>query len=431
MLAMGLFFARGQNTRHVVLISIDGLRPEMYKDSVWPTPNLWVLMKEGVCADHMKSVFPSYTYPSHTAMLTGALPARSGIYYNQPKGSKGEWNWFTAPIKVPTLWQVMKKNGLSTAAVEWPVSVDSNITWNIPEIWDIDHPEDRITGAREYSTPGLIEEIEKNATGKLDSNNMSEEFLLLDENAGRMASYIFMKYKPALLAVHFAEVDGAEHDFGRDGDSVRLAVASADRAIGDILETIERSGVKDSTTIIIVGDHGFSDINQVFRPNMLIKDIPARFIAAGGSAFLYSKNKNTSFVIQQVRLKLDSLPVRNRKLFRIVYRDELDKMGVDSEAILALAAVPGLVFSGATSNGAKVNYGPGTIIQQNPYEGLFVPTQGGHHGYDPNIPDMYTGFIAAGKGIKKGSIISDLCVTDIAPLIAALLGIEFKRRTGN
>ena len=369
-------------------------------------------MKEGVYADHMKSVFPSYTYPSHTAMLTGALPARSGIYFNQPKGSHGEWNWFTTPIKVPTLWQVMKKDGLTTAAVEWPVSVDPDITYNIPEIWDIDHPEDRITGARKYSTPGLIEEIEKNATGKLDSNNMSEDFLLLDENAGRMASYIFIKYRPALLAVHFAEVDGAEHGFGRDGDSVRLAVASADRAIGDILEAIERSGAKDSTTVIIVGDHGFADINQVFRPNMLIKDIPARFTPAGGSAFLYTDQKNKKQIIESVIKRLDSLPNDKRTLFRIIDRKELDHMGADSSAILALAATPGLVFSGSMG------------------KDLFFPTEGGHHGYDPNIPEMYTGFIAAGVGINKGKKINELCVTDIAPLSAALLGIEFKTPDG-
>ena len=281
-----------------------------------------------------------------------------------------------------------------------------------PEIWDIDHPEDRITGARKYSTPGLIEEIEKNATGKLDSNNMSEDFLLLDENAGRMASYIFMKYKPSLLAVHFAEVDGAEHGFGRDGDSVRLAVASADRAIGDILEAIERSGAKYSTTVIIVGDHGFSDIREVFRPNMLIKDIPAKFIAAGGSAFSYTDQKNKKQIIESIIKRLDSLPNDKRTLFRIIDRKELDRMGADSSAILALAAVPGLVFSGSIG------------------KDLFFPASGGHHGYDPNIPDMYTGFIAAGAGIKKGGMITELCVTDIAPLIAVLLGIEFKTPDG-
>jgi predicted AlkP superfamily pyrophosphatase or phosphodiesterase len=74
---------------HVILISVDGLRPDMYLDSSWPTPNLRYLMKQGTYAMHLKSVFPAYTYPSHTAMVTGALPARSGVYFNKPKTANG------------------------------------------------------------------------------------------------------------------------------------------------------------------------------------------------------------------------------------------------------------------------------------------------------------------------------------------------------
>ncbi len=402
---------QGQS-KHIVLISIDGLRPEMYLDKSWPTSNMQILMKEGVYANHMKSVFPSYTYPSHTAMLTGALPARSGIYFNQPKGGKGEWNWFTSAIKVPTLWQAVKENNLASGAIEWPVSVDDSvnrfITYNVPEIWDTKHPEDRITETRKYATKGLIEEIERNTIGILDGNSMRDGFLTLDENSGRMAAYIFKQYKPNLLCVHFAEVDGMEHEFGREGDSVRLAVAAADRAIGDILEAIERSGMKDSTTVIIVGDHGFSDIHAVLRPNILLKDIPAKFTASGGSAFLYGQID----AIKVVKEKLNALPKEQKKLFRIIERQELDKMGADSAALLVLAAIPGVVFSGSDKGELT-----GTI-------------KGGHHGYDPSLPEMYTGFIAAGAGIKKGGRIKELCVTDIAPLIAKLLRIDFTTPDG-
>ncbi|HZE85235.1 MAG TPA: ectonucleotide pyrophosphatase/phosphodiesterase, partial [Puia sp.] len=340
--------------RHVVLISIDGFRPEMYRDPSWPTPNLQLLMKEGVYAHHCKSVFPAYTYPAHTAMVTGALPARSGIVYNQPIGSKGEWNWYNKAIRVPTLWQALKKAGKTTASVEWPPSVTDEITWDMPEIWSNAHPEDRITEARKYATPGLIDEIELNATGRLDSNTMNEGYLSLDENAGRSAAYIFTKYKPSLLALHFACVDGREHDFGREGDSVRLAVAADDRAIGDMLEAIGRSGLKDSTAVIIVGDHGFSDMHTIFRPNLLIRDVPAKFIAAGGSAFLYlnvnTPGNSAAQIIRTVSQRLDSLPKDKRQLFRIVDRKELDKMGADSNATMALAAIPGLVFSGSVKS---------------------------------------------------------------------------------
>src|SRR6202000_3398600 len=108
-ITFSIAFASKAQVKHVVLISIDGFHPDMYLDAKWNTPNLRKLMKQGTYADHMRSVFPSYTYPSHTAMLTGAYPARSGINYNQPLGSDGAWFWFTKDIKVPTLWQALKK----------------------------------------------------------------------------------------------------------------------------------------------------------------------------------------------------------------------------------------------------------------------------------------------------------------------------------
>jgi hypothetical protein len=418
-----------QSVKHVIVISIDGFRPTMYLDKSWPTPNLQWLMNHGTYASHMKSVFPAYTHPAHAAMETGALPARSGIGYNQPKNSKGEWYWYYDSIKSPTIWQVLKDHGMSTAAIMWPNTVDGPITYNLSEIWNKDIPNDRATPVRQHTIPkGLYEEIERNATGKLDSTNMNDETFIMDENASRMAAYVFMKYKPNFMALHFACVDGKEHEYGINGDSVRLAVAANDRAIGNVLWAIKESGLQDSTAVLIVGDHGFCDYSEVFRPNMLIKDLSAKFIAAGGSAFLYLKpnaTESTDRIIAAVKDKLNALPKDKRDLFRYVERKELDMMGADSSAIFAVTAKPGLVFSGAIANAAIINNGPGSSIQQNPLEGVFIKAHGGHHGYDPNIPEMWTGFIAAGAGVNKGSTIKELCVTDIAPLVAKLLGIEF------
>lgn len=419
-----------QSAKHIILISIDGFHPDMYIDKRWPTPNLQYLMKQGTYADHMLSVFPAYTHPAHAAMETGAMPARSGITYNQPINSRGEWNWYYNTIKAPTIWQALKDKGMTTAAIMWPNVVNGPITYNLGEIWDVDHPDDRATSVRKNALPkGIYEEIERNATGKLDSTNMNDNYFSLDENAGRIAAYIFKTYKPSLLALHFACVDGKEHDDGRDSDSVRLAIESNDCAIGEVLQAIQQSGLKESTAVIIVGDHGFSDIHTVMRPNMLINGINGIFIAAGGSAFLYryanTKKTEEAIIVKEVIDRLNKLPKDKRKLFRIVNRKELDKMGADSSALLALAAIPGIVFSGSVQAGQTENHGPGTLIQQSKYEGIFLPTKGGHHGYDPKIPDMWTGFIAYGAGINKGGHINELSVTDIAPLITKLLEVEF------
>jgi len=433
----GVLFA--QQVKHVILISIDGFHPDMYLDRSWPAPNLRELMKEGTYADHMLSVFPAYTHPSHVAMISGALPARSKVTYNQPKNSTGEWNWYYKYIKVPTIFDALNKAGMTSAAVMWPNTVDGPITYNLSEIWDKDHPDDRATVVRQHAIPkGIYEEIEQNATGKLDSTSMDDDYYSLDENTGRMAAYIFRKYKPNFMALHFACVDGTEHDKGRDADSVRIALASNDRAIGDIIQAVAQSKEKDSTVIIVVGDHGFATINQIMRPNMLFRSLPVRFTAAGGSCFLYpihhvdqnghiipEKQYPAADLVKMVTDSLNSLPKDKRKLFRIIYRKELDQMGADSSALMALAAQPGMVFSGSTAARQTENHGPGTLIQNNKLDGLFIPTTGGHHGNDPRDPLMYTGFIAAGPTVNKGSHIRELCVTDIAPLVAKLLGIPF------
>ena len=171
---------------------------------------------------------------------------------------------------MPTLGDALRQVGRRTAAVMWPGTVGAPIDYNIPEIWPIKDGDDRITAARPYCTPGLLEEVEKNATGNLTRENMNESYLSFDENAGRIAAYIYEKYRPNLLAVHFACVDGEQHAQGIDGDSVKLAVETADRAIGDLLESVDRSGLADSTDVIVVGDHGFTDFHRVIFPQYLV-----------------------------------------------------------------------------------------------------------------------------------------------------------------
>ena len=60
--------------RHVVMISIDGLRPEIYlePERVGVTvPNLVKLREQGTSAERMTPVFPSVTYPGHNRGLSG------------------------------------------------------------------------------------------------------------------------------------------------------------------------------------------------------------------------------------------------------------------------------------------------------------------------------------------------------------------------
>src|ERR1700709_2056622 len=139
MMGTGLLCAQSGQAlaKHVVLITIDGSRPDFYLDPSWHADNIRALMAGGAYARGVNSVFPSMTYPSHTTIVTGVQPAKHGIYYNnmyEPNGPTGKMYWNDSSIKVPTVWGAAQKKGLKVASLFWPVSADAPVMYNIPDI---------------------------------------------------------------------------------------------------------------------------------------------------------------------------------------------------------------------------------------------------------------------------------------------------------
>src|SRR5262245_21360178 len=133
-------------TRHVVMISIDGLRPSFYTEpGPAKIPTIRRLMQQGAWARGVTGVLPSVTYQSHTTLITGVLPAKHGIYDNRivdPEGTSNmAWYWYARDIRGTTLPAASRARGLTAAAVNWPVTVGMDLDYNMPEIARSRHPE--------------------------------------------------------------------------------------------------------------------------------------------------------------------------------------------------------------------------------------------------------------------------------------------------
>lgn len=417
-----------QQVKYVVMISVDGFRPDFYMDPSWPAPNMQQIKEKGVYAEGVRGIFPTVTYPSHTTLITGVMPAKHGIVYNtafDPKGLSGKWFKLYKDVKAETIFDAAHKAGLKTAAVSWPMTVGADIDWNIPETWLENTPGDRRLATSQDATPkGLFEEIQENATGRLEANDMDLHFLSMNQNLGRMTAYLIRRYKPNFITVHLPNTDEFEHMEGREGEGVRRAVASADRAIGDIIEALQKAGIKDSTALIITGDHGFVDTHSSLAPNVWLAqnglqgttpdrgNWKATFHASGGSTFLHLKDPKDTKTLEQVKAILAALPMSQQKLFRVIDKKTIDKMGADPEAVLALTGEQGISFN----NNAE---GP-----------LLKPAKGGAHGYFPDFKEIRTGFVAVGAGLGSGVVLPEIGLEDVAPLVAKLLGIELKNADG-
>lgn len=414
-----------QQSKHVIIISIDGFRPDFYQDSSWGMVNLRQLKEQGVSAKSVNSRFPTVTFVNHTTIITGEVPADHGILYNAPfapLGQESDWYWFAKDIKAPTLWEAAKEKGLVTAAVNWPVSVGGAIDYNIPIVKEQEKPQLEVIA--HHATPeGFFQEVQEFATGKLTPEDfvVQDNLTVMDANVGRISSYILRKYKPSLLTIRLSSIDHFQHHTGRDSEIVRTAVAGADRAIREILEGLERAGIRETSTIIITGDHGFINTHTTISPNLWLKEEglftdnnnwKAQFQTVGGSAFLRLGPSADEETLSEVRSVLEALPQGQRKLFGIVERSTLDSLGVDPEPVLALKAVPGIVFKNTIT-------GP-----------LLGTNRKGTHGYYPDLPQIKTGFVAYGAGIRKGLEIDNMGLEDIAPLVSKLLGLDLEPKAG-
>ncbi len=406
-----------QPAKHVVLITLDGSRPDFYLDTSWHAVNIRQLLKEGTYANGVNSVFPTMTYPSHTTIITGVQPVKHGIYYNsvfEPTGSTGKIYWQDSSIKVPTLWTAAQKKGLKTAAIFWPVSAAAPVMYNFPDVGSAGEKE-RIA----FSKPaGLLQDFKDNVfhdTSRIDYGQ--------DTNTARMASYIIKKDKPNLMLIHFFGIDHFEHEEGRDGQKVRNAVYVADLGIGMIINALKDAGIWNETVLIVTGDHGFNNVTTSVNPNVwlmkagLITDVKkddwkAQFNSVGGSTYLYLKDKNDKQTLSNVIEILFNLPDEQKKLFRIINRNQLNAIGANPEVALALSSMNGGSFGGAFTGDAV------------------KPGKGGSHGSFPDTHEIQTGFVAYGPGIKKGGVIPVMNLRDIAPIIAKLLGFPFPSADG-
>src|SRR5579884_338769 len=230
--------------RHVLVISVDGMRSRFYMNPPPSAqiPNLLRLKKAGSFAEAVEGVYPTLTYPSHTTIVTGCLPAQHGIYTNLSSRTAGknpyDWFWFARSIKCVTLWGEARSHGLTTASITWPVTTGADIDWDVPEI------------LKALGSP---------------QGRLSEDSLRV-----RLAVYVLEKHKPDLMLVHLADLDEAEHHRGPASSEAAAILSQVDGHIGKILKAVQDAGLEADTDVFIVSDHGFLPIRRIIHPNTLL-----------------------------------------------------------------------------------------------------------------------------------------------------------------
>ena len=401
--------------KHVVLITIDGFRPNFYLEDTWHTPNLKAIKQGGAHAYGVNSVFPSITYPSHITIVTGVQPAKHGIFYNamfaKDSASKGQIYWRFDQITSPTLWEVTQQAGLKAASVNWPVSVGAPTVFNISDVGSQGQKVMEDSANPRGISAWIQQNLLNNAPIKVG----------IDKNVATIAAWVIKTEKPNFMTVHLLGMDHVQHLHGRNGPELEHTIVLADSAVGMIRTAIAEAGIKDNTLLIVTGDHGFKDVTTTVSPNVWLKDWglmknendwKAKFHAVGGGAFMFLKDKNDAGTLNTVISKLKALPEADKKYFQIVDAKKLAAIGADPRVVLALTGLDGAGFN-ARTDAPAVDKG-----------------QGGTHGYFPDTREIQTGFLAEGMAIKKGTRIQEMNLRDISAIVVKYLGLTMPSSEG-
>jgi predicted AlkP superfamily pyrophosphatase or phosphodiesterase len=419
--------ARGAADRpFVLLISVDGLKPDAITNAAahgLVVPNLRAFMRDGMYANSVRGVLPTLTYPSHTTLVTGASPAKHGIYGNVTfdpfNRNAGGWYWYAEDIKVPTLWDAAAQAHLTTGNIYWPVTVGAPITYNLPQIWRT-ATDDDLKLQRALSTPKLEQEMSA-VLGRYPGGE--EETVNEDEVRARFAVRLLEMKHPDLLAVYLSGLDTEEHKSGPFSKDSNAVLERLDTVVGTLRAAAEKAA-PGRATICVVSDHGFASIQHdvylyaAFREAGLLSVDDAGKVSgwqavpwpAGGSAAIMLADPGNAAVRVRVRTLLDKLasdPANG--IDRILSSEELDRQG----------GFPGAAFLVALRIGYEVS---------NSYS---IPLTGkpanlGMHGFLPENAEMRSAFFMVGPRAAKGRSLGEIDMRRIAPTVAEVLHIQLQ-----
>lgn len=256
--------------RKLVIISNDAL---VYDDIEYlrTKPLFKQLLRDGSWIKTMKTVYPSITYCCHASMITGAYPAKTGVTNNNVDGwRQSDWMWERKYIKVKTLIDAAKENGYTTANVFWPVlGQDENIDYNIPEYWSQTSDEPLTVALKRMGTSDkVIKEIVEPNLYYIDGHQRQHPYC--DEFMMACARDMILKYRPDLLVVHPAGIDGKRHEYGVFNEYVTEQLDYTYYWIEKIIRALKETGDYENTDIVITSDHGQIDIKRWGCLNVLL-----------------------------------------------------------------------------------------------------------------------------------------------------------------
>jgi predicted AlkP superfamily pyrophosphatase or phosphodiesterase len=399
----------------VIVISIDGFAAFYWSDPQARLPALRRLAERGAVAAGVETVFPSTTWPTHASLMTGVSPRVHGVVANhvfnrrtrEPEDLTGD-PVYDAPdlLRAPTVYDRAHAAGMRTAAIDWPATRNARtLDFNLPFF--------KNQRVFETQTARAVWEELRDLGYPMDRQaewaQLPKRFMK-DAMVASVATHVVARHAPDLLLMRFLCADSLQHLHGPRSPEAYWALEYIDGLIGRFLE-----GLSGDSTVFVVSDHGFLPSTREIRPNVRLRKLgverEARFVMNHGAGALYALDGDATAIAQ-----LTTEIAKMEGVSGAWAPPQYATLGLPMPADNALVAdamfeaTPGYAFGDAATG--EDEHG--------------APKYLGNHGQRPIYPDNHALFVAAGPAIRQGVQLPIVRSRDVAPTVAAALGVRLE-----
>ena len=373
--------SRKQFKNYVVLVSLDAFRWDY--STLYNTPNLDKIAREGVKADKLIASFPTNTFPNHYSIATGLYPDHHGLInnsFNAPDLGLSYRMGDRSAVENPDfyggepIWVTAEKQGVKAASFFW-VGSEAPVGGIHPTYW------------KKYDESVTYHE-------RIDS-------------VIKWLGYPTSK-RPELVTLYFDEPDAVSNDFGPVSPETGKVVESLDSLMGVLISKLATLPDANRINLIIVSDHGMASVSD--KKYISIKSlVPDRLVES-------ITGSNPVYMIDPAEGKTDSvLLLLNRseglKAWKKSAVPERWKFGTHPRIPEIVVVADSSWSIGTRPDGSSI--------------------RGGAHGFDNYNPEMFSIFYASGPSFKKNYKVKELYNVDIYNLICRLLKIRPAENDGN
>lgn len=369
-------YSFAQSQPYVILISFDGFRWDYPSRGL--SPNLDLMKQEGVSALSFKPCFPSKTFPNHLAIITGLYPAHHGIIENhfEDQFTKESYKISdTLAVRNPmwyrgeAFWETAKRQGIITASYFWP---GSELT-------------------ADYRRPNYYKNYEHTKP--------------YSDRVNGVIQWLNLPYpeRPHFITMYFDATDSYGHKYGPDSPQVDSAIQVLDSQLGDLFAKLKEINLFDSTDIIVVSDHGMTEINsdRIINVDDFFNGINYK-VDNSGVIMSFDKDENN---LDEIYDRLNS----SDEHFSVYFKKDIPAFYHFNDSYL-VGDLIAIADVGWTFRDKK----------KKSNEKYF---KGGNHGFDNNNIDMHGIFFALGPSFKKNYRAGTIENIDVYPLLCKIFNI--------